>query len=105
MVRKKSSTISEQRTTKKSVSIPSSNEQFSLFMNRTRQSEEKQLDEIAVYLKDFHVKADENARMMISLKSKLCLTNKLKLEKEGWLLSEHGESGSLTIYCVEIKRN
>jgi hypothetical protein len=53
----------------------------------------------------FTVLANENARMMISLKSKLCLTNKLKLEKEGWLLSEHGESGSLTIYCVEIKRN
>jgi len=105
MVRKKSSTISEQQATKKSVSIPSSNEQFSLFMNRKSKNEEEQLAEIALHLKDFHVKADENARMMISLKSKLCLTNKLKLDKEGWLFSEHGESGSLTIYCVEIKRN
>jgi hypothetical protein len=104
MVRKTSSTISEQRTTKKSVDIPSSNEQFSLFMNRTRKNEEEQLAEIALHLKDFHVKADENAQMLLSLKRKLCLVNNVKLDKEGWLLSEHGESGSLKIYCVEIKR-
>jgi hypothetical protein len=104
MVRKTSSTTSEQRTMKKSVNIPSSNEQFNWFMNRTRKNEEEQLAEIALHLKDFYIKADENARMTIYLKEKLHVANEVKLEKAGWLFSEQGSSGSSIIYCVEIER-